>query len=76
MPFEVPIVDGTHDYQSLKQDYFHKAAVHHLMPDLARTIMLTKQPFILHDLGKKIKYDPIWNKGNLIVLDDLNYFKF
>ena len=71
-----PIVDGDNDYKSLEQGYFHKAATHHQMPGLARTILMTEKPFELHDLGKKIKYDQVWNNGKLNTLDELNYQKF
>ena len=70
------IVDGSNEYKSLEQRYFHKAATHHQMTGLANTIMQTAKPFKLHDLGKKIKYDQIWNNGKLNVLDELNYLKF
>ena len=37
-----PIIDGENNYQSLEQGYYHKAANHHDMPGLAKTIMLTE----------------------------------
>ena len=70
------IKDGSNDYKSLEQGYFHKAAIHHQLPDLAKTIMQTNEAFELHNLGKKIKHDKIWNDNKLTKLDELNFLKF
>ena len=53
------IIDGDQEYNSLEQRY----AKHHEMPDLAQTILRTTEAFVLHDVGKKIKYDQIWNNS-------------